>query len=293
MLAATPAADALSLDAPRLEPSSPGHYGWGIRILCLAVTLAYLLAGIAKLRNSGFAFIDGDTLRNYVAFDNVRKAELGSVYSPLGAWLLPYPELFTGFAWLSLVLELGAPFALFHRRLGASWAVLVWGFHVGVLALMAIAFAYQLSGIGFACFFRVERLGGWIWARLRPFPAGPLRWWWTRHRSLGKASGALGVLQSLPSLHAPSLQGGLLLPRRASDRWPARVAIWASPLPCSNPRRIDLSRSFMGSLAPGPTGGAWHGASFDNGLPMGSPSGQCWSTFVCMANPRRSSLPTL
>ena len=159
ILAVTPAADVLSVEAarPKLQ-RSPGCYGWGIRLMCCVVALAYFLAAVAKLKNSGLAFVDGETLRNYVAFDNVRKAELGSVHSPLGAWLLPYPWLFTGLAWMSLGLELGAPLALAERRVGVAWAVLIWGFHVGVLALMAIAFAFQLSGVAFACFFRVERL---------------------------------------------------------------------------------------------------------------------------------------
>ena len=159
ILAVTPAADVLSVDSARRElQRPPGCYGWGIRLMCCVVALAYFLAAVAKLKNSGLAFVDGETLRNYVAFDNVRKAELGSVHSPIGAWLLPYPSLFTGLAWMSLGLEVGAPLALAERRIGVAWAVLIWGFHVGVLALMAIAFAFQLSGIAFACFFRVERL---------------------------------------------------------------------------------------------------------------------------------------
>ena len=133
----------------------------------VALTLAgYLLAGVAKLQNSGLAFLEGETLRNYVAFDNVRKIELGSVHSPLGAWLLPHPELFAALAAVSFALELGAPLALVHRRVGAGWAVAVWGFHLGVLLLMAISFVYQLSGVAFAPFFRVEGLLG----------RRPLRW---------------------------------------------------------------------------------------------------------------------
>jgi hypothetical protein len=174
-LALVPAADTYSLDARRAPASTEdiaareveGRYGWMIRLMCMVCAAAYLIAGIAKLRNSGFEFAQGDTLRNYVAFDNVRKLELGSVYSPIGAALLPYAGLFSGMAWVSLVLEITAPVAVVHRGFGKLWALLVWGFHVGVLALMAIGFAFQLSFVAFAPFFASERLVARVRARLQ------------------------------------------------------------------------------------------------------------------------------
>jgi hypothetical protein len=54
--------------------------------------------------------------------------------------------------------ELGAPVALLGRRIAAAWAALAWSFHLGVLALMAIAFPYPLLGVAFLPFFRAERL---------------------------------------------------------------------------------------------------------------------------------------
>jgi hypothetical protein len=159
VLSVAPAADALSIDARKRAKRDPhGRYGWAIQLMCAVGLLIYFLAGVAKLKNSGFEFVVSDTLRNYIAFDNARKIELGSVHSPFGAMLLPYEGLFTGLAAFSMVLELTAPLALLHRRAGVAWAILVWGFHLGVLALMAIAFMYQVSGVAFACFFRVERI---------------------------------------------------------------------------------------------------------------------------------------
>jgi hypothetical protein len=161
VLALTPSADVLSMDAKRRGPPErhvAKRYGWPIRLLVAVGALAYLLAGVAKLQNSGFDFVAGETLRNYVGFDNVRKIELGSVHSPLGAWLLPYPAFFAVLAWVSFVLELGAPIAVIGRRIGKLWAIAVWGFHVGVLALMAIGFVYQLTFVAFAPYFDVEKL---------------------------------------------------------------------------------------------------------------------------------------
>ena len=160
-LAFAPAADALSLDARagrRRAGEASRDYGWAIQLMAALTVSIYLLAGIAKLRNSGFGFVDGETLRNFVAFGNVRKIELGSHHSPIGAWASAYPAFFSVLAWGSLALELGAPLALLHRRVGRLWSYGVWGFHLGVLVLMAIGFMYQMTFIAFAPFFRCERL---------------------------------------------------------------------------------------------------------------------------------------
>jgi len=165
VLSVAPAADALSWDARgRALPADAPKYGWAPKLMATLCVLVYVLAGVAKLRNSGMDFVAGETLRNYVAFGNVRKIELGSHHSPLGVWLLPYTGLFGALARASLLLELGAPVALVHRRVGAVWAVAVWAFHLGVLALMAIGFVFQLTFVAFAPFFRTERLLQW-----RPF----------------------------------------------------------------------------------------------------------------------------
>ena len=161
ILAAAPAADAISLDARRAGLAGVSHfkYGWPIRLLCWVCVTAYFLAGLAKLKNSGLGFIEGESLRNYVAMDNVRKLELGSpYYSPLAVWILEYKGAFGVLATASLGLELGAPLAMLHRVVGKTWSILMWGFHLGVLVLMAIGFFYPLSFIAFAPFFRVEKL---------------------------------------------------------------------------------------------------------------------------------------
>ena len=44
------------------------------------------------------------------------------------------------------------------QRLARGWVLAAWAFHLGVVALMAIAFPYPLSGIAYASFLPVERL---------------------------------------------------------------------------------------------------------------------------------------
>jgi len=159
VLAVAPAANAISVDARGRSTSGPHYrYGWAIRLMCWVCVCAYFLAGLAKLKNGGVSFVDGETLRNYVALDNVRKIELGSLHSPFASLLLPYAGFFQGLAVLSLMLELCAPLVMLQAKVAKWWAIAMWGFHIGVLALMAILFPYPVTFIAFAPFFRVERL---------------------------------------------------------------------------------------------------------------------------------------
>ncbi len=162
ILAAAPAADVLAVGRrrpPRVDPAHPdGRYGWPVRLAAVVVVLAYVLAGIAKLRIGGLDWLDGDTLRHLVANDNLRKALLGDSYSPIGTHLVGQAWLFPPLAVVTLLVELGAVVALWGGRWRTAWVAAAWLFHVGVLALMAIVFPYQLAGIAFAPFFRVERL---------------------------------------------------------------------------------------------------------------------------------------
>ena len=129
-----------------------------LQVLAVVTVATYVAAGIAKLRGSGWAWFDGEVLRDKVAFDNLRKTLLGADASPLGTALVrhqwPWPPL----AFLTMAVELGAPLALLGRRWAAGWAAAAWGFHVGVAALMAITFPYPLVGVAFAPLLPVERL---------------------------------------------------------------------------------------------------------------------------------------
>lgn len=166
VLASSPAADALSLDARRrgVAPDDTPHawYGWGIRLMCAVTVVTYVIAGWSKLHNSGWGWVTSETLQVYVAYDNLRKVELGAGYSWLGTTLAQHGWLFPPMAAVSLSVELGAPLALLHPRLGQAWSVAAWSFHVGVLVLMAIMFHYPVTGVAYAPFFRVERLHDWF-----------------------------------------------------------------------------------------------------------------------------------
>jgi hypothetical protein len=156
LLAVAPAAEP---QAGRESEEPSGRYGWAITAMSTVTVLTYLLAGIAKLRLGGIHWMSGEALRVQVAYDNLRKIELGSFHSPVGAAIVGYTPLFRVLGVMTLLLEVGAPIALLGGRFARVWAFGAFAFHLGVVALMAIAFPYPLSGVAYASFFHVERLG--------------------------------------------------------------------------------------------------------------------------------------
>lgn len=169
LLALSPAADVWSLDARRVQrrgaaPSSEAdaRYGWALRAMSLVTVISYALAGVAKLKLAGGTWLGGELLRAQVAYDNLRKLELGTQVSPLGPWLVQHHGVFRALALLTMVVELGAPLALLRSRVTVGWVVMAWGFHLSVLLLMSIAFPYQLCGIAYVSLFPVERAWAWL-----------------------------------------------------------------------------------------------------------------------------------
>ena len=126
--------------------------------LVVVLVAVYVVAGVAKLRGSGWAWFEGDILRNKVAFDNLRKAALGSTTSPFASGAVGTDWLWPPLAALTIVVELGAPVILLRRRWAPWWIAAAWGFHVGILVLMAIGFPYQLVGVAYAPLLPVERI---------------------------------------------------------------------------------------------------------------------------------------
>jgi hypothetical protein len=139
--------------------------GFVVQALAVATVTTYVVAGIAKLRGSGGEWIGGDVLREQVAFDNLRKAVIGDAVSPLGTRLVEQTWLWTPLAIGSLLVELGAPIALVNRRLAMAWVAAAWLFHLGIVALMAIAFPYPLSLVAYAPLLPLEDAAAWLRAR--------------------------------------------------------------------------------------------------------------------------------
>lgn len=137
--------------------ANAARYGWPLRVLSLVTVSAYVVSGLAKLIHAGPGWLGGEEIRAHIAYDAIRKLELGSQHSPLGVALVKMPWVFTPLSLLTLSFELGAPIALLGGRFALAWGLVCYGFHAGVLALMMIVFPYPLSGVAFASLFPAER----------------------------------------------------------------------------------------------------------------------------------------
>ncbi len=168
VLAVVPAADALSLDRRRaaargVDPPSAGRrYGWPAVLLSVLCVITYMLAGWAKIANGGWGWLDGDVLRNQIAFDNVRKAVMGDPYSAVGAFLVRHGWVFPPIAFAALVVELGAPIALLGGKWRNAWVIGAWLFHAGTVLVMYITFPFPLFLVAFAPFYEVEHIPQWV-----------------------------------------------------------------------------------------------------------------------------------
>lgn len=155
-------ADALSLDA--LQRKAPvridaGATGWPIRLICTVTVIAYFLAGLAKVTGPlGWSWFAGEALRGQLEIDGLRKEILGGGVASVVRSLYDQVWIFTAVGIGTLILELGAPLALFHKWVGRFWALGIWSMHWGIFFMMGIRFEYSLSGIIIAAFFPLERL---------------------------------------------------------------------------------------------------------------------------------------
>ncbi len=172
------AADVFSLDSywtksedkPTLDDAH-WRYGWPVQLISAVTLGAYFLSGVAKLAGeSGLSWLLGESLRSQIAVDAIRKQLLGAPASDLAFLLYDQVWLFTILGAASLIAELGAPFALLHRRLGYGWAANTFIMHWGIFALMSITFRYQLTGLIFLSFLPLERLVDAFRRRKLPFP---------------------------------------------------------------------------------------------------------------------------
>jgi len=153
ILAVAPAGIVWSLDrrngtGPAIGAASSDDGWWAVKSMSVLAVGTYFVAGVAKLRIGGLDWIDGDVLLHQVAFDNARKIQIGSPASPFAAWFVSQQWLMLPAAIGAMVIELGAPLALVKERVAVIWAAMSVLLHLGILAVMAILFPFQLLGFG-------------------------------------------------------------------------------------------------------------------------------------------------
>lgn len=165
------AADAISIDAWvskgshwRAKMGANWRYGWAIKLISAGTIATYVLSGLAKIFGDlAWAWVSGSAMRSQVAVDALRKEMLGGTANPLFEWLYPHTEIFLVMGIGTMILELAAPLALFHKKIGVIWALLACSMHWGIYFIMGIDFPYHMSGFVFLSFFAVEK----IWYKLQ------------------------------------------------------------------------------------------------------------------------------
>jgi hypothetical protein len=122
-------AQAVSLFAPRAHAGRLASFA--LTAMQLQVGLVYLLAGISKLRVSGFGwFTGGRTLLASTLFRG----------TALGRRIVAVPALRRSMGMATAVFELGAPALLLWPTMHVGLAVMALTFHLGVLLVMRISF---------------------------------------------------------------------------------------------------------------------------------------------------------
>lgn len=148
VLAVSPAGDALVLGRRRRRPDS-FRYGWPLRTMALATVLAYVAAGVSKLRYGGVGWMTAENLQSWVAFDLVRKELFGDPYLSAVVDALDHAWPFAAAAIFTVAVEVAAPVALLGGRWARAWVAAAWLLHASVLVVMAVGFPYQLVGVAF------------------------------------------------------------------------------------------------------------------------------------------------
>ena len=162
----SPSADALAVAPRRAAPAPSPAYGGPVQLVAVVTVGTYVVAGVAKFRIAGWAWMDGTTLQNHIAYSAARLDVLGGTPSPFAGWLVSHPSLLTPVAVATMALELGAPVALFGGRIRTAWVVATWILHAGIALTLFVVFPFPLYGAAFAPFFRLERVPAAIRGRL-------------------------------------------------------------------------------------------------------------------------------
>lgn len=174
VLAASPAADAWSVDARRLTEGEQSRtkapstrYGWPLAMAALITVVTYVIAGVAKLRYGGLDWVSGDTLQNHIAYSASRLDLLGGTPPVLAEFAVRQEWILGVGAVVAVVVELSAPAALIGPRSRNVWVLAAWLMHVGIFLTMAVGFPSPLFGVAFAPFFALERAVPWFGERIR------------------------------------------------------------------------------------------------------------------------------
>src|SRR5262249_16034109 len=118
--------------------------GSGFARQCVLVAAVGILfnAGISKLVDGGWRWLDGQSMQWYL-YHTVRATRGGRGWPAFASIVESSPPMCRLLSGFPLALELGAPIALLSRKLRHLFIFLALSLHVGIWALMGLAFMGQ------------------------------------------------------------------------------------------------------------------------------------------------------
>jgi hypothetical protein len=135
LLAASPCADVLAVDATRSLYAEGIEYAKPLAVARVLLSIVYFFPGVHKLARSGLAWALSDNLRNQMYWKWAEYGVVPSFRIDHPEWLLPASGL-----WV-LAFELAFPLLVFFRRTRPLAAVFGLGFHLITQLLFFIPFA--------------------------------------------------------------------------------------------------------------------------------------------------------
>ena len=133
------AGSACSVDSTfsKSKPIAGFEFTWPLRLIWFVRAIMFFSAGLSKLRNSGLSWVLGDSMNDIVKHNLIYFGQgLGGsqLNLSLSNYFIARPVLCQFAAALTIVIEVGAPLILLHKKIRS----------IGVLSLMALQVAIWL-----------------------------------------------------------------------------------------------------------------------------------------------------
>lgn len=149
-------------EAPPVKNRWSPEYRWPLQLVLLVVVTMYFSAGWNKHDRSGWSWALSDNmLRQMLAHEFSRNPP-----TDLGVFLSGYPAACKALGLWSLLVELLAPVALLHRRLGYFMVVNLMALQLGIYLTMGVYFGGMIP----VFLSQLPWYEGWAWVSRRRSP---------------------------------------------------------------------------------------------------------------------------
>lgn len=138
-------------------------YGWPVRLAMTIVALAYLFAGLQKLRYSGLDWVTSDNMR-WILYAS---SDAAAHPNPLALFIADHAWMAHLLAGVTLAIELTFPVVLFRPALCWIYLPAIVALHVGIRLAMGLDYSAQwLTAV--IVFVDWVALSAWLGRRARP-----------------------------------------------------------------------------------------------------------------------------